>query len=827
MNTVRTCRLAIAATATLIAVFTFAATSHAAEPKPAEGVAPALDVATIRLIPAVITLDDGRSRQRVAVMATDRYGDEYDVTSDANLEVASDEARVDASHTVAPMRTGRTKLIARFGSAKFEVPITVGDLEATPPVSFTNEVMAVLGKAGCNAGPCHGHASGKGGFKLSLRGYDPSADYEALFRREFGRRIDLQSPEHSLILRKPTGELPHGGGKRLASGTDDATLLAQWLAAGAESDVGRAAKLERIEVTPGDRLFARPGLTQQLIVRAHFSDGRIRDVTSRAIYELTNDDGIARVDEQGRITAQREGETAVLVRFLGKMALSRVLVVNRKPDFVWSGPTPRNFVDEHVFKKLRAIQVVPSPAATDAEFLRRVSIDVVGLPPSVEEVKAFLADRSPDKRAKLIDRLLADDRFGEQWALYWLELSGATESGASVGRSGMWALYNWLRDSFNRNEPFDRFLRAIVAGKGSVIGEPNSAFSLRIPRVEAIPQAFLGMRVQCAQCHDHPFDVWTQADYNSLATFFTNVNIKDGPRFYVDTETFVPPENYLPWNKTKRTTLYHLDGSSIDVGATTDYREALADWMLGDAKSWTARAIANRAWGRLMGRGIVEPIDDMRFSNPPVNEPLLAALADDFLAHKYDFKHLLRTILNSHAYQAGSTANESNAADTMNFSHAALRRLTAEQLLDALSATTGIIDELPGAPVGMRAAQWAPLNTRSRFLETFGRPIRRATACTCERAMETTLPQSLHLMNGETIETKLRDPQGAVQRIIAGDGTEAAKIDALYLRLLARHPMTAEITAAQKHLAVTNVRSEAFIDLAWALLNSQEFLFNH
>lgn len=832
MSLVHTPRLAVYAAAPWLAALVIAAVSHvavshAAQPKSAEPVATPLDVATIRLIPNSITLDDVRSRQRVAVMATDRFGDEHDVTSQAQLEVATGEARIDNHQIVVPLHAGRSTLVARYGRLTAESPLTVGDLATTTPVSFTNEVMAVLGKAGCNAGPCHGHASGKGGFKLSLRGYDPSADHESLFRREFGRRIDLQSPAHSLILGKPTGELPHGGGNRLARGTDDATLLTQWLAEGAKSDFGRVAKLERIEVTPGDRLFARPGLTQQLIVSAHFADGRVRDVTSRAIYELTNDVGIARVDDQGRITALREGETAVLVRFLGKMTLSRVLVVNRKPDFVWNGPKPRNFVDEHVFKKLRAIQVVPSPLATDAEFLRRVSIDVVGVPPTVEDVAEFLADRDPNKRAKLIDRLLADDRFGEQWALYWLELSGATESGGSVGRSGMWAFYHWLRDSINRNEPFDRFVRAIVAGKGSVIGEPNSAFSLRIPRVEAIPQAFLGMRVQCAQCHDHPFDVWTQANYNSLATFFTNVKIKDGPRFYVDSQTFVAPENYLPWNKTKRTKLHHLDGSSVEVGATTDYREALADWMLGDAKSWTARAIANRTWGRLMGRGIVEPVDDMRFSNPPVNEPLLAALAEDFLTHKYDFKHLMRTILNSHAYQASSTANESNAADTMNFSHAALRRLTAEQLLDTLSATTGIVDEIPGAPVGMRAAQWAPLNTRSRFLETFGRPNRRATACTCERAMETTLPQSLLLMNGETVETKLRDPQGAVQRIISGDGPDAAKIDALYLRLLARHPTPAEIHTAEMYLAGTNARGEAFIDLAWALLNSQEFLFNH
>jgi hypothetical protein len=822
MSSAQTCRLAIAAGATLFAAIAFAEASRAAE-----RVAEPLDVATIRLIPSAIALDDARSRQRVAVMATDRFGDEYDVTSQAHLEVASGEARVDANHVVVPQQAGRTKLIARFGALTVESPITVGELSATPPASFTNEVMAVLGKAGCNAGPCHGHASGKGGFKLSLRGYDSAADHEALFRREFGRRIDLQFPERSLLLRKPTGELPHGGGNRLVGGADGAALLTQWIAEGAPSDVGRAPKLDRIEVTPGDRLFARPGLTQQLVVRAHFTDGRVRDVTSRAIYELTNDVGIARVDEQGKITALREGETAVLVRFLGKMTLSRVLVVNRMPNFVWNGPPPRNFVDAHVYRKLRAIEVVPSPATTDAEFLRRVSIDVVGVPPTVDEVADFLADQDPNKRAKWIDRLLADDRFGEQWALYWLELSGATESGASVGRSGMWALYHWLCDSFNRNVSFDRFVRSIVAGKGSVIGEPNSAFSLRIPRVEAIPQALLGMRVQCAQCHDHPFDVWTQSDYNSLATFFTNVKMKDGPRFYIDNQTFVAPDSYLPWNRTKRTTLRRLDGSSVEVGATTDYRDALADWMLGDAKSWTARAIANRAWGRLMGRGIVEPVDDMRFSNPPVNEPLLAALADDFLAHRYDFKHLLRTILNSHTYQASSTANESNAADTMNFSHAALRRLTAEQLLDAISATTGITDEIPGAPAGMRAAQWAPLNTRSRFLETFGRPVRRATACTCERAMETTLPQSLHLMNGQTIETKLRDPQGAVQKIIAGEGTDAAKIDALYLRLLARHPTPAEIRTAERYLAGSNVRGEAAIDLAWALLNSQEFLFNH
>jgi len=811
----------------LISAFAIGGEARGATPASTQPTPPAGDFVKLKLIPESIVLRDARSRQRIVVMATDRNGHDYDVTNSAGFEIASAEARLGEDHVVVPWRAGRTKLVARIGKLRVESPIAVGDLAATPPVGFVNEVMAVLGKSGCNTGPCHGHASGKGGFKLSLRGYDPSADHETLLRELFGRRIDLQSPEQSLMLRKPTSEAPHGGGKRLERGTENAELLTQWLREGARSDIGRAAKLERIEVVPGDRLFARPGLEQQLVVRAHFSDGEMRDVTSRAIYELTNDVGVAKVDEHGSITALREGETSVLIRFLGKMALCRVLVINHKSEFAWTGPAPQNVVDEHLFRKLRAIQVVPSPLATDAEFLRRVSFDVIGVPPTPEEVMAFLADRDPDKRAREIERLLADDRFGEQWALYWLELSGATESGASVGRSGMWAFYNWVRDSVNDNLPFDRFVRAVVAGKGSVVGEPSSAFSLRIPRVEAIPQAFLGMRVQCAQCHDHPFDVWTQSDYNSLAKFFTNTKQKDGPRFYVDGETFVSPENFLPWNQTKREPLRHLDGTTVEVAATTDYRDALVDWMLGPADRWTARAVANRVWGKLLGRGIVEPVDDMRFSNPPVNEPLLAALADDFLAHRYDFKHLMRQILNSHTYQASSTPNETNADDTMNFSHAQLRRLSAEQLLDALSAATGIEEEIPGAPIGARAAQWAPLNTNSRFLETFGRPMRRATACTCERAAETTLSQSLHLMNGEIVENKLRDSHGAVQQLLAGDRTDREKIESLYLRILARHPTSTESQAADDYLRRTAERREAFVDLAWALLNSQEFLFNH
>ncbi|MCE9603884.1 MAG: DUF1549 and DUF1553 domain-containing protein [Planctomycetia bacterium] len=785
------------------------------------------DIVRLKILPDKIVLRDRRSRQQLVVMATDRNGYEYDVSQLAQWQTGSDAVSIDSTGVVRPLHLGAAQLTAQVGDAAVECSISVDALAQSQPVSFVNDVMAVLGKSGCNAGACHGHASGKGGFKLSLRGYDPAADHQSLLRQHFGRRIDLQSPEQSLILRKPMGELPHGGGRRLEPGSESVALLRQWINDGAQEDLGRAAKLERLEVLPGDRLFAQPGLTQQLIVRAYFADGATRDVTAQAIYELTNDDGVARVDEQGRVTAEREGETAVLIRFLGKMALSRVLVIRRKPEFVWKDLTAHNFIDEHVFRKLRAIQVLPSELSTDVEFLRRVSIDTIGVPPTSEDVRTFLADRSLDKRARKIDQLLADDQFGEQWALYWLELSGATESGASVGRSGMWALYGWLRDAFNQNLPYDRFLREIVAGKGSVIDSPPAAFGFSIPRVEAIPQAFLGMRVQCAQCHDHPFDVWTQHDYNSLARFFTNTIKKDGPRFYVDGQTLVPPDKFLPWLQTKRDALRHLDGSVVEVAATKDYREALADWMLGPARRWTARAIANRVWGKYLGRGIVEPVDDMRFSNPPVNEPLLDALADEMIEHRYDFKHLARVILNSHAYQASSSANATNADDLMNFSHAPLRRLTAEQLLDALSLATGIEEEIPGAPQGTRAAQWAPLNTGSRFLETFGRPVRRVTACTCERTAETTLSQSLHLMNGTTVETKLRSEQGAIQELWKQAGPDSQKIEELYLRILSRSATRSELKSAEDYLRRATQPREGFLDLAWAFLNSQEFLFNH
>lgn len=695
-------------------------------------------------------------------------------------------------------------------------------------VSFTNEVMAVLGKAGCNSGPCHGHNTGKGGFKLSLRGYDPAFDHRALTHDAMGRRIDRLVPERSLLLLKPTGDVTHGGGKRLDRASESYAILRDWIAAGASLDVDRAPKLEQITVAP-DKRTLMPDDRQQLAVAAHFSDGRVVDATQFAAYELSSE-GSLEVNRDGVVTAVREGEAAVLVRFLGRMGLCRMLVVRPKADFVWAAPPEQNFIDRHIDAKLHAIQVLPSWLSSDVEFLRRVSLDTIGLPPTPDEVRFFLADKRSDKRARKIDELLEREDFGALWAAYWLELSGTDENGDSARFKGTWTLSFWLRDVLNRNLPYDRFVRAVVAGKGSSLENPAVTFALnRQAKVELVPQLFLGIRLECAQCHDHPFDVWKQADYRALGEFFTGLGEKQGPHDSYSTEgrRFVSPEKFLPWEQGKTVRLRLLDGSTVDVAADRDRRDALVDWMFGPARQMTARALVNRTWGKLFGRGIVEPVDDMRFSNPPVNEPLLAALADDFIDRGYDFKHLVRTILNSRTYQLSSIANATNIGDDVNFSHSQVRRLSAEQLADSLAQVTGVEETYRVGPPGLRAIQIPYENVGSRFLTLYGRPAQRKSACVCIRSEQTTLPQVLHLLNGDVVGKNLRAEGSVLTRLLGANSDPQRLIEDLYLTVLSRLPDARERQVAADYLATAESRDEGAEDLMWALVSSQEFLFNH
>ncbi len=778
----------------------------------------------LSVLPSAIHLPDARARQQLLVTGHGRDGQLYDLTRQATFHVdPAGTVSVDDGGVVRPVRAGAARVTIKAPGRETHVSVMVGDLARTPPVSFTNEVMAVLGKAGCNAGACHGHASGKNGFKLSLRGYNPGLDLEALSHDQFGRRINLVAPEASLILLKPARLVPHGGERRFAVGSDFYWVLRRWIAEGAQGDMDRARRLERIEVVPDYRIVPKPGRKQQLVVLAHYAGGQVRDVTDRAIYELTSEEFVE-VSPQGLVATRAVGEGTVLVRFLGKMAISRVVTIDARPDFSWKNATEHNFIDKHVFAKLKASQVAPSERSSDTEFLRRVSFDTIGLPPTPREVRAFLADSRPDKRAKKIDELIERPEFADLWTVYWLDLLRADESASVMGRKGVWALGRWLRDAFDRNLPYDEFVRAFLTARGSQFQNPPAAFSrvfYQAPeKAEAITQIFLGTRIECAQCHDHPFDRWTQHDYQSMAQFFTQVRRRDGPDYYDESQIFLEPE------KEPIVRLRFLDGSAINWPGNRDRRQALAEWMLGPAKKWLAKALVNRVWGKLLGRGIVEPVDDLRFSNPPVNDALWDALADDFLAHKYDFKHVVRTILKSRTYQLSAKPNATNGGDQMLFSRARLRRLTAEQLLDALSQVTGVEEEFGMVPPGFRAAQIATAGTGSYFLKTFGRPARKGP-CTCERSSQPTLPQVLHFLNGASVMKRLRADGGTHHRLLSAKLSNDQIVEELYLHVLSRLPNERERRLGREYFAEAQDRAQGAEDLLWALLNSQQFVFNH
>lgn len=815
-------------------LFSFAVVFLAVGPALADSAPKPATIQELSVYPAAVKLPDSRATQQLVVSGLQGNGFLTDVTTSVKYELEdSTIASVDVGGIVRPLKQGATAVrISGLGKTA-RVPVTVGAVELTAPVSFTNEVMAIFGKAGCNMGACHGNASGKGGFKLSLRGYNPAVDLETITRDGFGRRLNPLVPQASLLLQKPAGLVEHGGGQRFGLNSESYRLLHQWLQEGAKGD--NPPRLEKIEVYPEARILPRPGLTQQLAVRAHFTNGMIRDVTDQAIYELINQ-GIVEIDGRGLVTSKELGEAPVLVRFLGKKALSRITVIQARPDFAWSNPATSNFIDMHVFAKLKAVQVSPSELSSDTEFLRRVSLDALGLPPTPAEIRAFLADQRPDRRSRKIAELLERPEFADQWTLYWLDIMRADETPGVMYPKGVWALSRWLRKAIVDNMPYDQFVRAFLTARGSQLANPPAALShvYRQPneKAEAFAQIFLATRLECAQCHDHPFDKWTQGDYTSLTTFFYKVSRGgDGPNYYAEGQIALEPE------KDKQVHLRFLDGSEVNWPppervapgkgeGLRDRRIALADWMLGPAKQWTARALVNRVWAKLFGRGIVEPVDDFRFSNPPVNEPLLDALADDFIAHGYDFKRLVSTILDSRTYQASSKPNATNAADQTYFSHAMLRRLSAEQLLDALSQATGIEEEFRAIPAGYRAGQIPTHYTGSYFLKTFGRPPRKS-ACVCERSQTPTLPQTLHLMNGSTMMKSLRAEGGTLDRLLKGQRNDDLLIEELYLHALSRPPQAAERTRARDFLTQAEDRAQGAEDLFWALLNSRQFLFNH
>lgn len=703
-------------------------------------------------------------------------------------------------------------------------------LHAQPAVTFLRDVAPVLNKAGCTSGPCHGAAKGKNGFKLSLRGYDPQFDYEALLYDLSGRRFNRADPGRSLMLAKPTQQVAHGGGLRFEKESAYYKVIYDWIAQGVPFGDPEKDTVASIEVAPKEIAMGKPGETAQVKVTARYKDGQTRDVTRDANVD-SNSPTVAKVDAQALVAGERVGEATMLIRFQGKYATIPVTILNPKAGFVWKPMAQHNFIDTHIDAKLQKLKIQPSPLADDATFLRRVTLDLTGQLPTPDEVRSFLADATPQraKRAKVIDKLIARPAYTDNWTLKWGDLLQSSRK--YLGEKGTFAFREWIRDSIASNKPYDKMVRELLTSRGSSYEDPAGNYfrATREPKptMEKTTQVFLGVRMVCAQCHDHPFERWTQNQYYQMSAFFSAVGLRPGYEIGEEIVYDQRADYEMKHPKDSRVMKPEfLVASTAPVAIPNDERrrDALANWLASKQNPFFAKAIANRIWSYFFGKGIIDPVDDIRASNPPVNPALLDALTQDLIDHNFDLRHLMRTIANSRAYQASIVTNEWNEADADNFSHAAPRRLQAEALMDAVTSAAGARPNFPEVPEDTSAAQLPdPHVGKDGFLDLFGRPSRES-ACECERRVDLSLPQALNLVNGGTISDAVADPKGRVATLVLSGKSDAAIVEELYLAAFSRLPSKAESERGQKYLAggARAVRSQ---DLLWALLNSKGFLY--
>lgn len=736
-------------------------------------------------------------------------------------------AVVDDGGFLRPVADGRATLYVTHEGTQRSIPIEVKDLQTPQPVSFRNDVVPLLTKAGCNSGGCHGKAEGQAGFKLSIFGFDPESDFDALTRESRGRRIVVAAPVRSMLYLKGSARVPHGGGRRIEPGGYRDRRLLRWIAEGARFNArGESeAKTVGVEIEPTQQILTA-GRTQQIRVTAIDAKGRRRGVTAEAEYE-SNATAVAEVDSRGLIqTADVPGEAAILVRYLGHVAVCRVTLP--QPGVSFPRPPEVNFIDRLVWDKLERLGVAPSDLATDAEFLRRVYLDVVGTLPTADEARAFLADSSTDKRAKLIDRLLDRPEYADYNTMRWLDVLRADQ--LKISPQGAVAMQRWLHRKFAENRPFDEFARDLLTVEGNTAAEgPGSFYKILTKPDEAsraVSQLLLGVRIECAQCHQHPSERWTQADYVGLAGFFTGVKLKKLPNG--EQAVVSRGGTDLPHPRTQEAVPARaLGAESADFTHTADRRRVLADWVASPENPYFAKAIANRLWAHYFGRGLVEPVDDLRATNPAANEPLMQALAEHMVAVKFDLKAFTRTLLNSRVYQLTSQTVESNERDVQNFSHARYKALPAEVLLDAVSETTGVAEKFNGWPDGYRAIQVWDNRMPSYFFRIFGRPVR-ASVCECERSNEPSIAQALHLLNAPEIAEKISHRTGRPRRLAESELPPEQIIEEIYLAALSRFPTEAERELMmQAFTDPQSTRRTGAEDVLWTVLNSKEFVYNH
>ena len=715
--------------------------------------------------------------------------------------------------------------------------------------SFRNEVEMVISKAGCNLGTCHGNATGKGGFKMSLRGGDLELDYQALTQDARGRRINAFEPDRSLILEKATQSLAHEGGKRFSNDSWEYKILRTWIAQGAPRHTPGEVTLTRLEVTPWEKILLEPEKSVQLHVTAVFSDGSQSDVTANAVYELAQV-GLAKVSKEGLVEKLKEGEPTILVRFLEKQIPVRLNFVDARPDFVWSHPRQDNFIDRQVFAKLKDLRLNPSPLCDDSTFVRRIYLDLLGLPPLPDEARAFVEDHTPDKRARLVDRLLVRPEFADFWSLKWADALRVESK--TMDRKGMTAFHAWIRQAVAENMPLDEFAHRILAAKGSTYQIPEANFyrAVREPnvRAEAIAQVFLGTRLKCAQCHNHPFDRWTQDDYFNWAAVFSRVDydVLENKRTDKNDKHEFVGEQIVKLTKTASLTnprtgdpaepkllgAARLDGKT--VGELHDL-DAAADWVVSPQNAFFAQAQANRIWFHLMGRGLVDPVDDFRATNPATHPELLKRLSQELVRSGFDLRHLIRLITTSQIYQLSSEPTEANAADEVNYSHTVIRRLSAEQLFDTLHQFLGLPGEFKDFPTCARATELpGPVNGRRRdfdpnsdeaFLKKFGSPPREL-ACECERSNDPAMPQAFQLISSPKVNLLLHRRDNILNAVMGTKSSYDQKMDVLFWRALSRPPSHEERTRLAQivRTAPSEQRRSVIEDIAWSLINSKEFV---
>ncbi len=803
-------RLAIAMTIVL------ATTAVAQEPAPV----------SINVYPPDANLTSMRDRQSIIVQSVYADGLTRDVTDEATFVVADGTLARLEKNVLLPSADGSTELRIEFAGHTATLPVVVTNAAVDPPISFQLDVMPIFMRAGCNTGSCHGAARGKDGFMLSLFGYDPNGDHFRLTRAIPGRRINLAIPEESLLVQKSVGAVPHTGGKRFDMDSEYAQTLLRWHQAGAPNDGGEIPKVTDVEIFPKEAVLDGEGTTQRVTVRAKYSDGSDRDVTTLAAF-LSNNDNSAPISPEGVVTAANRGEAFIMARFETHTIGTHFIVLPKGLQFEWNGAQDYNYVDTHMHAKFRKLRINPSEVCTDEEFLRRASLDITGMVPTVDQYQQFVSDSDPKKREKLVDELLEQKEFVEIWVMKWAELL-MIRTTQQIAYKPMLRYFNWVQDRLANNVPIDQMVQELLGASGGTFDNAATNYyqmetdPLKVS--ENVAQVFMGMRIQCAQCHNHPFDRWTMDDYYSFAAFFSQIGRKgaEDPR---ETIVFNSGGGDVKHPVGGRVMPPKFLGGDIPDVNGKDRRVVMAKWLASKENPYFARNLSNIVWNHFFGRGIINEVDDVRISNPPVNPELLDALQAKFTEYDYDFKKMVRDICNSRTYQLSTATNESNAKDDKNFSHSALRRIRSEVLLDVISQVTETKNKFSGLPLGARAVQIANGNTSTYFLTTFGRATR-GSVCSCEVKIEPNLSQALHLLNGDTLASKVTQGNLVGTRLQEGKTPEQI-VEELYIRCLTRKPTDKEMSELKAVIDSAADKKVVLEDAFWALLNSREFVFNH